>query len=222
MGLGVLPDHRTPRPPGTVLLDDLLGARNLDAGSPDSSGLKKQGHVVLQPQPCDSPNDPLNWSMKVKLSVYVTLAVTMVSIGGVLGMLSTAGRILGERFHVKYSAVIQNVNAPGTGSTMGALFIAAPLAAVFGKRVLIFFGVLGIAVDMFAGIFANSLTYYRTISTFNGIWMAPVELLLAPTTTDLIFVHQRGRFMALSAVIRDVGSDARLELCHPIRSPNKT
>jgi hypothetical protein len=209
MGWGILPDHRTPKPPGTVLLDDLLGARKLDPDSPDASGLKKQGHVVLQPQPCDSPNDPLNWSMKVKLSVYVTIVTTMVSIGGVLSMLSTAGRILGEKFHVKYSVVIQNVTAPGTGSTMGVLFLAAPLAAVFGKRVLIFFGVLGITVDMFAGIFANSLTYYRTLSLFNGIWMAPVELLIAPITTDLIFVHQRGRFMALSAVIRDVGGDAR-------------
>jgi hypothetical protein len=209
MGWGILPDHRTPNPPGTVLLDDLLGSKNLDADSPESSGLKKQGHVVLQPQPCDSPNDPLNWSMNVKLSVYITLVVTMVSIGGILGMLSTAGRILGEKFHVKYSVVIQNVTAPGTGSTMGALFLAAPLAAVFGKRVLIIFGVLGITIDMFVGIFANSLTYYRTLSLFNGIWMAPVELLIAPITTDLIFVHQRGRFMALSAVIRDVGSDAR-------------
>jgi hypothetical protein len=209
MGWGIVPDYRTPKPPGTVLLDDLLGARNLTLDSPESSGLKKQGHVVLQPQPCDSPNDPLNWSMKVKLSVYITIATTMVSIGGALGMLSTAGRILGEKFHVKYSKVIQNVTAPGTGSTMGALFIAAPLAAVFGKRVLIVFGVLGITVDMFTGIFANSLTYYRTLSLFNGIWMAPVELLIAPITTDLIFVHQRGRFMALSAVIRDVGSDAR-------------
>jgi hypothetical protein len=209
MGFGILPDHRTPNPPGTVLLDDLLGARNLNADSPESSGLKKHGHVVLQPQPCDSPNDPLNWSMKVKLSVYVTIVTTMVSIGGVLGMLSTAGRILSEKFHVKYSVVIQNVTAPGTGSTMGALFIAAPLVAVFGKRVLIVFGVLGITIDMFVGIFANSLTYYRILSLFNGIWMAPVELLIAPTTTDLIFVHQRGRFMAVSAVIRDVGSDAR-------------
>jgi hypothetical protein len=209
MGWGIVPDHRTPKPPGTVLLDDLLGSRNLDAESPEYSDLKKQGHVVLQPQPCDSPNDPLNWTLKVKLSIYITIVVTMVSIGGVLGMLSTAGRILGEKFHVKYSVVIQNVTAPGTGSTMGALFFAAPLAAVFGKRVLIFFGVMGITIDMFVGIFANSLTYYRTLSLFNGIWMAPVELLIAPITTDLIFVHQRGRFMALSAVIRDVGSDAR-------------
>jgi hypothetical protein len=209
MGWGILPDHKTPKPPGTVLLDDLLGVRNLDADLPEYTGLKKQGHVVLQPQPCDSPNDPLNWTMKTKLSIYITIVVTMVSIGGVLGMLSTAGRILGEKFHVKYSVVIQNVTAPGTGSTMGALFLAAPLAAVFGKRVLIFFGVMGITIDMFVGIFANSLTYYRTLSLFNGIWMAPVELLIAPITTDLIFVHQRGRFMALSAVIRDVGSDAR-------------
>jgi hypothetical protein len=106
MGWGILDDHRTPRPPGTVLLDDLRGVQDGDA--PESSGLKKQGHVVLQPQPTDSPNDPLNWTLKVKLSVYITIVTTMVSIGGVLGMLATAGRILAEKFHVSYPTVVRN------------------------------------------------------------------------------------------------------------------
>lgn len=27
----------------------------------DSSYLKRDGDIILQPQPSDSPNDPLNW-----------------------------------------------------------------------------------------------------------------------------------------------------------------
>jgi hypothetical protein len=146
--------------------------------------------------------------MKVKLSIFITLIATMTSIGGVLGMLGTAGRILSERYHVPYPVVIQNITPPGIASTMVALFIASPIAAVYGKRIQIFFGLVGVWIDMLAGIFANSLSYYRSLSVMNGIWMAPVELLLAPVTTDIVFVHQRGRFIALAAVIRDIGSDA--------------
>jgi len=207
MGWGQLEDYKTPRPPGTVILDDTL--RVPDGDLSENATLKRHKNVVLQPQPSDSPNDPLNWSMKVKLSIYITLMVTMTSIGGILGMLGTGQRILAERYHVKYSVVVQHVTPPGVASTMFALFIASPIAAVYGKRVQIFFGILGIWGDMLAGIFANSLAYYRNLSIFNGIWMAPVELLMAPITTDIVFVHQRGRFMALSAVVRDIGSDAR-------------
>jgi hypothetical protein len=206
MAWGILEDHKTLRPPGTVLLDE----RRPQLGEvSESDNLKRHKNVVLQPQPSDSPNDPLNWSMTVKVSIYVTLMVTMTSIGGIMGMLGTAARILAEKFHVKYSVIAQNTNPPGIASTMFTLFLSAPIAAVYGKRVQIFFGIVGVWIDMFAGIFANSLTYYRSLSVMNGIWMAPVELLLAPITTDIVFVHQRGRFMALSAVVRDIGSDAR-------------
>lgn len=27
----------------------------------DASSLKRDGNIILQPQPSDSPNDPLNW-----------------------------------------------------------------------------------------------------------------------------------------------------------------
>jgi hypothetical protein len=209
MGWGQLEDYKTPSPPGTVLLDDTLRVPDPDA--PENAPLKRHKHVVLQPQPSDSPNDPLNWSMKVKLSIYVTLIVTMTSIGGIMGMLATGQRILAEKFHVRYPVVVQHITPPGIASTMFALFLSSPIAAVYGKRIQIFFGIFGIWIDMLVGMFANSLSYYRTLAIFNGIWMAPVELLLAPITTDIVFVHQRGRFMALSAVIRDVGSDARYE-----------
>ena len=83
MGWGVLQDPRTPFPTGTVKLEEKEGLgmwprhlppkrqgilrgtvlRKFHLGDdlPDVSGLKKKGNVVLQPQPGDDPNDPLNW-----------------------------------------------------------------------------------------------------------------------------------------------------------------
>jgi hypothetical protein len=90
-----------------------------------------------------------------------------------------------------------------------ALFFASAISAVFGKRIGIVIGAFAIWINMFTGYFANSVIYYRNLGIVNGIFAAPKELLLGPIITDLIFVHQRGRLMALLSVIGVIGSDAR-------------
>jgi hypothetical protein len=102
MAWGVLEDTITPRPPGTVLLHDVEQAAMIDAGGSEFAHLKKDKHIVLQPQPTDSVNDPLNWPMKRKITIIGTLITTGVAVGGMMAMLGTAGRQLAERFHISY------------------------------------------------------------------------------------------------------------------------
>jgi hypothetical protein len=64
-------------------------------------------------------------------------------------------------------------------------------------------------INMLSGYFANSLIFYRNLGIVNGVFAAPGELLLGPIITDIIFVHQRGRLMALAAVVAVIGGDAR-------------
>lgn len=78
MGWGVVESDVNKFPPGTVNLAakpdsgelpqsvsprfrSLTGELALDENLADHVGVKKQGNVILQPQPSDSPNDPLNW-----------------------------------------------------------------------------------------------------------------------------------------------------------------
>jgi hypothetical protein len=37
----------------------------------DSSDLKRDGDIILQPQPSDSPNDPLNWLVSIQVTAPV-------------------------------------------------------------------------------------------------------------------------------------------------------
>jgi hypothetical protein len=90
-----------------------------------------------------------------------------------------------------------------------SLFFASAIAAVYGKRLGIVVGAFVMWINMFAGYFANSLVYYRNLGIIGGIFAAPGELLMGPIITDLIFVHQRGRLMALAAVVGVIGGDAR-------------
>jgi hypothetical protein len=37
---------------------------------------KKRGDIILQPQPTDSPNDPLNWSTGTKMAILFIVSLT--------------------------------------------------------------------------------------------------------------------------------------------------
>jgi hypothetical protein len=78
MGIGVLDDPRTPFPPGTVVLTEKLSAGN-GLEETEYDNYKKDGDVVLQPQPSDSPNDPYNWSNKHKYLLAVLLIANAIS-----------------------------------------------------------------------------------------------------------------------------------------------
>jgi hypothetical protein len=215
MAWGVLEDRRTPKPAGTVLLDDIIQQMQAMTNAGDSPQLahlkrdSKNNHIILQPQPSDSVNDPLNWPWKVKFGIVFTLIATMTAIGGILSMLGTAGRILATKFHVDYPTYVKTLTPPGIAANAIALFIASSISAVYGKRLQIFVGVMVIWFNMLAGYFANSLGYYRDLGIVNGLFGAPLELLIAPIITDMIYIHERGRLMAMTAVIGVIGGDAR-------------
>lgn len=98
---------------------------------------------------------------------------------------------------------------PSIAANAGALFFACAISAVWGKRIGIVIGSFVIWINMLCGYWANSVRYYRDLGIVSGIFAAPGELLLGPIITDTIFVHQRGRLMALTAVVGVIGGDAR-------------
>ncbi|KAE9972278.1 hypothetical protein EG328_005097 [Venturia inaequalis] len=208
MAWGVLEDKRTPRPAGTVLLDDAIQNATDKPGPSHLKRDAKNKHIILQPQPSNSPNDPLNWEFKTKALIIFTLITTMTAVGGIVGMLGTAGRILATQYHVDYPTFVKTLGPPAIAANAIALFVSSSMSAVYGRRFQIFVGVMVIWINMLAGYFANSLGYYRSLGIVNGIFGAPLELLIAPIITDMIYVHERGRLMALTAVIGVVGGDA--------------
>jgi hypothetical protein len=117
MAWGVLEDPRTPRPPGTVLLDDIKQLAMIDTSGAEFAYLKKDGHVILQPQPSDSANDPLNWSKRRKMIVIFTLILSGITVGGMMAMLGTAGRQLTEKYHITYPVSLDKLDPNDTTNT---------------------------------------------------------------------------------------------------------
>ncbi|KIW04297.1 uncharacterized protein PV09_04593 [Verruconis gallopava] len=208
MAWGVLDDKRTPFPYGTIILDrvDLVEQQQQNPGSKGTS--KEAISTVLHPQPSTSPNDPLNWSLTVKASLLMTLIVTVTAIGGIHGMLGTAGRILAEEYDVSYANLVRTLQAPSIAAGAIALFFWSAVGAIWGKRLPIMVAVIVIWITMFIGYFANSLAFYRALSVASSVFGSAPELLIAPVITDLSFVHQRGKIMAIVSVVTLIGMDS--------------
>jgi MFS family permease len=213
MAFGILEDHRTPMPMGTVVLDDVFGAaQHLDPDDPQFSYLKKEGHIVLQPQPSDSPNDPLNWSDRHKYWLAILLMVAMTTVGATHGMLTTGYRIIAETYHTDFPSVVERMTPPYVTAHAISLFLASATAAVYGKRVQFVCAITVVWLCMLTGWFANSLEYYLGLRVVEGLAAGPMDLLMAPVITDMIYVHKRGKLMALQALVHILGGDARYVL----------
>jgi hypothetical protein len=72
MGLGILEPSTTSHVPGTVLLNEVAAhSESQTRHLKHSTG--KNSHIILDPQPSDDPNDPLNWSWREKHSIWAFL-----------------------------------------------------------------------------------------------------------------------------------------------------
>jgi hypothetical protein len=110
---------------------------------------------------------------------------------------------------VNYPTLVRTLQPPAIAAGAIALVIVSAIGAVWGKRLPIIISVLVVWLMMIVGYFANSLKYYQAVLIILNIASTAPELLSAPLVTDLIYVHQRGKIMAFSAVVAIIGIDLR-------------
>ncbi|KAF2102203.1 MFS general substrate transporter [Rhizodiscina lignyota] len=206
MGWGILEDRRTPRPSGTVPLGSKESTQDVE--SAELQHLKRKGQTILQPQPSDSINDPLNWSYTRKGTIFLIMLVAAIAIVGINQMLNTGLQILAVQFGTDFATIVRDLSPPTIAAQVIGLFVASATAAVWGKRVQFVIASIVIFFTMLAGYFANSLPYYQVVLIFSGFASAPVELLIAPVVSDMTFVHERGTLFALASMVGVIGTDA--------------
>jgi len=129
MGLGVLEDNKIPHVPGTVLLNDKAAhAEELVVDLKHGTG--KNSHIVLNPQPSEDPNDPLNWPAWKKEVIIAILC---------LGSMLNAGTN-GPFLNASYFSMAQRINTSLTTVVMasGYNLLAAgcigPFVSAFSRK----------------------------------------------------------------------------------------
>ncbi|KAJ4339158.1 hypothetical protein N0V95_007843 [Ascochyta clinopodiicola] len=176
-------------PPGTSTLGASASAED---PAVDTTGLKRDGDIVLQPQPSDSPNDPLNWSAARKEIIMIILAFSS-GFTTSLGPMVTPGLpVIVQKYNVSIDMVaslIVGFLAFWIGFTT---FFTASGANIWGKRPFFVISTILLLVTNVWGYFTTSFASLAVMRVIQGIASAPLETLVTSTVSDMYFVHQRG------------------------------
>ncbi|KAJ6443653.1 myo-inositol transporter [Purpureocillium lavendulum] len=173
-----------------------MGHRTTEQAPPQdgdpAEGKKKtdDGTIILEPQPEDSANDPLNWPGWRRDTALVSLGFYCM-IGGGIGPLIAAGFTdIAREYHVTVENVSLVVGLYMMGLGVGSV-LASPTAILYGKRpVYLASAIVFIATCAWAG-HSPSFPSLLAARVFQGMAMSPVECLPSATIAEIFFLHER-------------------------------
>jgi MFS family permease len=211
--LGILEDKETIEVPGSVLLlaadhNEPLGLRNAPARTSHSSiptGVINQlpdepqeapkkktpdGKIILDPQPEDSANDPLNWPAWQRDIALLSLGLFCMVGGGTTPLLAAGFTDVADEYGVDVHDVSLTTGLYMLGMGLGSV-IFSPTAILYGKRPVYLFGaVLYMATSIWCAASPN-FTSLVLARIFQGIAVSPVECLPSATIAEIFFLHER-------------------------------
>jgi len=185
--LGML-NAGTDEVPGTVLL---LGGNSQEPLGLDQLARKRTADgIILDPQPDDSPDDPLNWASWRRNAALLTLGWHCLVGGGQTPILAAGFPEVAETFGVTSADVALTTGLFMLGMGIGCV-IASPTAIIFGKRPVY---LAGVVIFFFSSIWCAASPNYVSLvlaRIFMGIGVSPCEALPSATIAEIFFLHER-------------------------------
>ncbi|EON66236.1 hypothetical protein W97_05629 [Coniosporium apollinis CBS 100218] len=216
--MGILSDEETDKIPGSVLLypeeSDHNGPLSLhntpaeildssltssypssvQSGSAQPTRTEKKrtagGKIILEPQPDESQNDPLNWPKKRRNAALLSIGFYCMAGGGMAPLLATGFHDIAETYHVSEASVALTTRLYILGLGIGSL-VCSPTAILFGKRpVYLATTILFILSSVWCALSPNypSLLVARIVQ---GLAVSPVECLPSASVAEISFLHKR-------------------------------
>ncbi|RAL05143.1 putative MFS transporter [Aspergillus ibericus CBS 121593] len=211
--LGILSDKETDEVPGTVLLlssnrNEPLGLKHQphrESGSslpspypPSRSSSRARpskkktadGNIVLEPQPDDSVNDPLNWPVWRRDAALVSLGFYCLMGGGMTPILAAGFSQVAAAYDVDTQKVAYTTGLYMLGLGVGSV-IMSPTAILYGKRPVY---LLGATLFIISAVWCALSPNYPSLVVariFQGIAVSPVECLPSATIAEIYFLHER-------------------------------
>ncbi|KAJ5622712.1 MFS transporter [Penicillium herquei] len=212
--LGILSDKQTDEVPGTVLLlsanrNEPLGMRHqpqrmstssLPTSNPTSRSSSRNvasrvkrtadGEIVLDPQPDDSVNDPLNWPVWQRDAALFSLGFYCLMGGGMTTILAAGFNDIAATYNVSEQKVAFTTGLYMMGLGLGSV-VMSPTAILFGKRPVY---LLGATLFILSGVWCALSPNYPSLviaRIFQGFAVSPVECLPSATIAEIYFLHER-------------------------------
>ncbi|KFY35540.1 hypothetical protein V494_05823 [Pseudogymnoascus sp. VKM F-4513 (FW-928)] len=166
--------------------------RQMRRAHSDFASKKKtsDGTIVLEPQPEDSDNDPLNWPAWRRDSALLSLGLYCMVGGGMTSVLAAGFTDVAETYSVSVPQVALTTGLYMMGLGVGSVF-ASPTAILYGKRPVYLAGcVLFVATSVWC---AASPSYPSLVAArvLQGMSVSPVECLPSATIAEIFFLHER-------------------------------
>ncbi|KAH8601673.1 major facilitator superfamily domain-containing protein [Bisporella sp. PMI_857] len=183
----------TPRPSNAGIKSRRESHRSHRSHKSEASERKKlttDGQIILEPQPDDSPNDPLNWPSWERDMALVSLGLYCMVGGGMTPILAAGFTDVALTYNVTTSRVALTTGLYMMGMGVGSVF-ASPTAILFGKRPVYLTGVILLIAS---SIWCASSPHYISLlmaRIIQGISVSPVECLPSATIADIYFLHER-------------------------------
>ncbi|KAL8659547.1 MAG: hypothetical protein Q9202_007076 [Teloschistes flavicans] len=150
----------------------------------------KDGTMILDPQPDDSMNDPLNWPSLRRDAALLSLGFYCMLGGGMTPVLAAGFNDVAKTYNVSVPQVALTTGLYMMGLGLGCV-VTSPTAILFGKRpVYLICIVLFILSSVWCALSPNyaSLVVARI---FMGMAVSPVECLPSATIAEIFFLHER-------------------------------
>jgi MFS family permease len=125
------------------------------------------GKIILEPQPEDTLNDPLNWPFWRRNAALFSLGFYCMILGGLTPVLAAGFGQVAATFHVSTPKVALTTGIYMLGLGLGGVLVS-PTAIIVGKR--------------------PSLVAARF---FQGMSVSPGEVLPSATVAEIFFLHER-------------------------------
>jgi MFS family permease len=150
----------------------------------------KDGRFILEPQPEDSANDPLNWRQLRRDLALVSLGFYCMVGGGMTPVLAAGFNDVAHTYGVTIPQVALTTGLYMLGLGLGSV-VASPTAILWGKRP-VYLGaiVLFTLSSVWCALSPNyaSLVVARIVQ---GFAVSPVECLPSATIAEIFFLHER-------------------------------
>ncbi|KAG9241682.1 major facilitator superfamily domain-containing protein [Calycina marina] len=213
--MGVLNDRQTHDVPGSVILltdknessgpwssrpSTAAGAESTDTVKPrrmsrqskaqEGKKLTDDGKIILEPQPDDSNNDPLNWPGWKRDVALLSLGLYCLVGGGGTSILAAGFTDVAKTYDTTTSRVALTTGLYMMGLGIGSV-LASPTAILYGKRPVYLGGALMFILTSIwcaASPSYNSLLLARILQ---GISLSPIECLPSATIAEIFYLHER-------------------------------
>ncbi|KAH8651305.1 major facilitator superfamily domain-containing protein [Xylariales sp. PMI_506] len=203
-------DQNTLAPPlqGSALTQEKNTA--ILSGESTHSDASDKAAIILIPKPSDDPRDPLNWPLKKKLVLGLTLCFCLfigfsAPFNGQIQIAQQAA------LYGKTTVQITYFNSAASGGLAAGCWVWWVLAKKIGRCAVIFWTMVGVLATQIWACYMRSPNDYNGFMAakfFMGFFGQTLAILGPLYVVDLFFLHERGRAFNCLGIAMNIGASA--------------